>query len=58
MDGLGDERLRLMSQLMETLDDIEKESGIFLIKPMYSYKAKWVLFVNNRRNQVIIGPLG
>ncbi|XP_064645331.1 centromere-associated protein E-like isoform X3 [Lineus longissimus] len=40
MDGMGSERLRLAQLLMEVLDDIEMESGIFLIKPMYSYKGR------------------
>jgi hypothetical protein len=40
MDCMGSERLRLAQLLMEILDDIEQESGIFLIKPMYSYKGR------------------
>ncbi|CAH1790319.1 unnamed protein product [Owenia fusiformis] len=40
MDEMGSERLRLANLLMETLNGIEQESGIFLIKPMYSYKAR------------------
>ncbi|XP_061170471.1 myosin-10-like isoform X3 [Saccostrea echinata] len=40
MDGMGSERLRLANLLMETLDSIEQESGIFLIKPMYSYRGR------------------
>ncbi|KAJ8311754.1 hypothetical protein KUTeg_011109 [Tegillarca granosa] len=40
MDEMGSERLRLASLLMETLDSIEQESGIFLIKPMYSYRSR------------------
>ncbi len=42
MDAMGLERLHLAQMLMETLDAIERESGIFLIKPMYSYKGKYV----------------
>ena len=40
MDEMGIERLRIASQLMETLDTIEQQSGIFLIKPMYSYRGR------------------
>ncbi|KAK2167423.1 hypothetical protein LSH36_28g08067 [Paralvinella palmiformis] len=40
MDQMGEERLHLVSELMTTLDSIERESGIFLIKPMYSYKGQ------------------
>nr|XP_034321469.1 golgin subfamily A member 4 isoform X25 [Crassostrea gigas] len=39
MDDMGSERMRLANLLMETLDSIEQESGIFLIKPMYSYRG-------------------
>ena len=39
MDALGSERLQLANMLMITLDEIERESGIFLIKPMFSYRA-------------------
>ncbi|ESO89706.1 hypothetical protein LOTGIDRAFT_234110 [Lottia gigantea] len=40
MDSMGSERLRMANLLMETLDSIENESGIFLIKPMYSYRSR------------------
>ena len=40
MDEMGVERYRLANMLMETLDIIEQESGIFLIKPMYSYRGR------------------
>ncbi|KAL4216430.1 hypothetical protein ACF0H5_024155 [Mactra antiquata] len=40
MDEMGMERYRLANMLMETLDCIEQESGIFLIKPMYSYRGR------------------
>ena len=40
MDEMGIERLKLANLLMDTLDTIEQESGIFLIKPMYSYKGR------------------
>ncbi|KAL5020532.1 hypothetical protein ScPMuIL_003424 [Solemya velum] len=40
MDEMGVERLRMANLLMETLDNIEQESGIFLIKPMYSYRSR------------------
>ena len=34
------ERLRIVSELMETLDTIEQQSGMFLIKPMYSEEGR------------------
>ncbi|XP_048251263.1 myosin-9-like isoform X5 [Haliotis rufescens] len=40
MDDMGAERLKLASILMETLDSIEQESGLFLIKPMYSFRGR------------------
>ncbi|XP_060555548.1 uncharacterized protein LOC132716319 isoform X1 [Ruditapes philippinarum] len=40
MDEMGSERYRLANMLMETLDSIEQESGLFLIKPMYSYRGR------------------
>ena len=40
MDEVGAERLRLAGLLMQTMDRIERESGIFLIKPMFAYKGK------------------
>ena len=40
MDEMGIERYRLANMLMETLDSIEQESGLFLIKPMYSYRGR------------------
>ncbi|XP_050396377.1 uncharacterized protein LOC126814951 isoform X1 [Patella vulgata] len=43
MDEMGTERLRMANLLMETLDSIENESGIFLIKPMYSYRGRELL---------------
>ncbi|XP_069102203.1 uncharacterized protein [Argopecten irradians] len=41
MDQMGSERIRLANLPMETLDSIEQESGIFLIKPMYSYRGRF-----------------
>ncbi|XP_077997030.1 uncharacterized protein LOC144450307 isoform X2 [Glandiceps talaboti] len=40
MDDMGEERMRLAQILMDTLTMIEEESGIFLIKPIYSWKGK------------------
>lgn len=40
MDSMGNDRLRFANILMETLEDIEQQSGIFLIKPMYSFKGR------------------
>ena len=42
MDHMGNDRLRFANILMETLEDIEQQSGIFLIKPMYSFKGRLV----------------
>ena len=39
MDEMAGERQRLAGMLMETLESIEAESGIFLIKPVYTYRA-------------------
>ncbi|XP_063437065.1 myosin heavy chain, striated muscle-like isoform X14 [Mytilus trossulus] len=40
MDHMGNDRLRFANILMETLENIEQQSGIFLIKPMYSFKGR------------------
>ncbi|XP_052786896.1 myosin-10-like isoform X9 [Mya arenaria] len=40
MDEMGMDRYRLANMLMETLDSIEQDCGIFLIKPMYSYRGR------------------
>ncbi|XP_013417598.1 nuclear mitotic apparatus protein 1 isoform X2 [Lingula anatina] len=40
MDEMGNTRLQLAQLLTETLDAIEQESGIFLIKPHYSYRGR------------------
>ena len=40
---MGMERLKLANLLMNQLDNIEQESGIFLIKPMYSYRGRSVV---------------
>ena len=40
MDSLSADRVNLAQLLMKTLDEIEQESGIFLIKPMYSLKGR------------------
>ncbi len=37
---LNEKRISLAYDLTDTLDDIEQQSGIFLIKPLYSYKGK------------------
>lgn len=34
---LKEKRVHLALDLNEKLDDIERESGIFLVKPIYSY---------------------
>eukprot|EP00058_Branchiostoma_floridae_P020035 XP_002605525.1 hypothetical protein BRAFLDRAFT_104092 [Branchiostoma floridae] len=40
MDRMGDHRVRLANLLMDTLETIEQESGIFLIKPMFAYRGR------------------
>ncbi|XP_052059105.1 myosin heavy chain, striated muscle-like isoform X5 [Mytilus californianus] len=40
MDHMGNDRLRFANILMETLENIEQQSGIFLIKPMYSFRGR------------------
>ncbi|KAK7096390.1 hypothetical protein V1264_005690 [Littorina saxatilis] len=40
MDTMGVERLRLAAMLMDSLDNIENQSGLFLIKPMYSFRGR------------------
>lgn len=42
MHNLQQERYKVAIDLMQTLDTIEQQSGIFLIKPMYSYKGRFV----------------
>jgi hypothetical protein len=37
--SLREKRLNLAYDLTEKLDDVEKQSGIFLIKPIYSYQG-------------------
>lgn len=39
MDELANKRAELASELMESLEQLENESGIFMIKPMFSYKS-------------------
>lgn len=40
MNALHRQRISLAYDLTESLDDIERQSGIFLIKPFYSYQGK------------------
>lgn len=39
MDELADRRADLANELMASLEELEQESGIFMIKPMFSYRA-------------------
>lgn len=39
MDELANKRAELASDLVESLEELERESGMFMIKPMFSYKA-------------------
>ena len=39
MDELAEKRAELASELMASLEELEQESGIFMIKPMFSYRA-------------------
>ncbi|XP_071825509.1 uncharacterized protein [Apostichopus japonicus] len=43
MDLLAEERMKLAHLLMESLTKIEEESGIFLIKPILSWKGRGYL---------------
>lgn len=36
---LKDSRLNLAIRLNKAIDDIEQQSGIFLVKPFFSYKG-------------------
>ena len=36
---LREKRVNLAYDLTEKLDDVERKSGIFLIKPIYSYQG-------------------
>jgi hypothetical protein len=40
MKLLNQKRINLAIELNDTLENIEKESGIFLIKPHFSYHEK------------------
>ena len=39
MDELSNRRNELANDLTETMSEIESQSGIFLIKPLFSYKS-------------------
>jgi hypothetical protein len=39
MKSMSDKRNSLAFELTEKLDEIERESGIFLIKPLFSYQT-------------------
>ncbi|KAF6018308.1 hypothetical protein EB796_023394 [Bugula neritina] len=39
MDALAEKRAELANELMLSLEDLEQESGIFMIKPMFSYRG-------------------
>ncbi|XP_074660248.1 uncharacterized protein LOC141912760 isoform X5 [Tubulanus polymorphus] len=43
MDTMDERRILLAKMLMDTLDNVEEESGIFLIKPVYSFKGRGYL---------------
>jgi len=47
MNSLTSSRMELANQLMETLMSIEQESGIFLIKPMFSWRGRQVVLYNH-----------
>jgi len=40
MDGYANDRERLAQQLTSCFENLEKETGIFLIKPVYSLKGR------------------
>jgi hypothetical protein len=37
--GIKEKRVSLAQELNETLSDLERKSGIFLVKPMVSYQG-------------------
>jgi len=39
MDYFAERRAELATELMNSLEELEHESGIFMIKPMFSYRA-------------------
>ena len=41
MDGYANERGRLAEQLTACFENLEQETGIFLIKPVYSMKGRY-----------------
>ena len=41
MDGYASERGRLAEQLTACFENLEQETGIFLIKPVYSMKGRY-----------------
>lgn len=43
MDRLAERRTELASDLMLSLEELERESGIFMIKPMFSYRSLLVV---------------
>lgn len=43
MEELQVKRMKIATDLMHKLDNIEQQSGIFLIKPMYSFKGRNVV---------------
>jgi hypothetical protein len=38
--SMREKRINMAYDLTEKLDDLEKKSGIFLIKPIYSYQGQ------------------
>ena len=46
MAELGRERSELGNRITSSLKEIEDTSGIFLIKPVYSYVSRYVCIVN------------
>jgi len=44
---IKEEQLNLANQLYQKFDNIEQESGIFLIKPKLSYFGKYVCCLTN-----------
>lgn len=40
---IKESRISLANKLNQAIDDIEQQSGIFLVKPFFSYKGMLVL---------------
>ena len=48
MDRYAGERERLAEQLTACFENLEQETGIFLIKPVYSFKGRYIAGRNDK----------